>query len=191
MRVTPNAESQAEWQERNLERLRYEYDLSKDDLVIDVGAYRGEWASEIYSRYGCKLILIEPGPWVAFENGEVINKAASDHDGIVKFGGAYYYTSAHEEPTHEYPCFDLNSLLAKYDEIALLKMNVEGDEYTLLPHIIKAGLHTRIRNLQIQFHEIEGESYRTWYELIRGELNKTHRLTYFFPYCWENWTLNA
>lgn len=192
MRVRPNAESQAEWQARDLEHLRYEYDLSPDDLAIDIGAYRGEWAQEIHARYGCKLILIEPGPWiVGVEFGEVVNKAASDHDGILKFGGAYYYTSAHEEPTHEYECFDINTLLEKHNEIALVKMNVEGGEYTLLPHIIGARLHKRIRNLQVQFHEIEGEPYREMHEAIQSELIRTHHLTYFYPFCWENWCLNS
>lgn len=188
MRVSLNNESQAEWQANDLEHLRFEYDLSHDDLVIDIGAYRGEWGEEIHSRYGCKLISIEPGPWiVGFEYGQVINAAASDHDGMIKVGGAYYYTSAHEEPTHEYPCFDINPLLERYDEVALVKMNIEGDEYRLLNHIIGAGLHKRIRNLQVQFHEIEGEPFAEWHEVIQTELSKSHQLTYFFPFCWENW----
>lgn len=192
MRVTPDFTSQAEWQEGNHEHLRYEYDLKPDDLVIDIGAYRGEWAAEIFSRYGCKLIMIEPGPWiVGTEFGQVINKAANDYDGILKFGGAYYYTSAHEDLTHEYDCFDLNTLLRKYDEIALLKMNIEGGEYTLLPHMISAGLHTRIKNLQIQFHIIAGSPVLDWYEAIRTELSKTHHITWQYKFCWENWCLNS
>jgi FkbM family methyltransferase len=192
MRVNPNAESQAEWQKKDREHLRYEYDLSRTDLVIDIGAYRGEWAEEIYSRYGCKLILIEPGPWIAgCEYGQVINMAASGHDGTEKFGGAYYYTSAHEEPTHEYRCFDINTLLERYDEIALCKINIEGAEYGLLDHIIKARLHERIRNLQIQFHEIDGEPYQTWYNDIESDLVQSHKLTFRFPFCWENWCLNS
>src|ERR1051326_3364598 len=145
MRITLNEESQAEWQARNLEYLRYEYDLKPDDLVIDIGAYRGEWASQIFCRYGCKLIVIDPGPWiVGFEQGEVINKAAWINGGKLKFGGAFYYSSAFEDQTHEYECFDINSLLSQYGEIALVKINIEGAEYGLLDHIIRAGLHHRI-----------------------------------------------
>lgn len=188
MRVSPNVASQKEWQEKNLEYLRYDYDLKPDDLVIDIGAYRGEWATKIFAQYGCKLILIEPGPWIlGFEHGEIINKAASDHEGVIKFGGAYYYTSAYEEPTHEYPCFDINSLLSNYDDIALVKVNIEGAEYSLLKHIMSAGLHKRIRNLQVQFHEIEGEPYQEWHEEIQTELAKSHKLTWFQPFVWESW----
>lgn len=188
MRVTLNETSQTEWQEKNLEYLRYEYDLKPDDLVIDIGAYRGEWASQIFCRYGCRLIVIEPGPWiVGLPVGEVINKAASDHEGTLKFGGAYYYSSGHEEPTHEYECFDINSLLSKYDDIALVKINIEGAEYELLSHVINAGLHKRIRNLQVQFHLIEGQPVQEWYNFIAQSLSPTHTQSFYFPFCWENW----
>lgn len=190
MRVTLNEASQAEWQEQNLEHLRYEYDLTPDDLVIDLGAYRGEWAEQIYERYGCKIILVEPTPYIlGCPYGQIINKAAWTEDGKLAFGGAYYYSSAHEDATHEYECFDINSLLSRYDEIALVKLNVEGSEFSLLPHIIGANLHRRIKNLQIQFHIIEGKPYEDWHEKIQAELNKSHRLTYFYPFCWESWCL--
>ena len=189
VRVTLNETSQAEWQSNNLEYLRYEYDLKSSDVVIDIGAYRGEWASQIFCRYGCRLIVIEPGPWIhGFPIGQIINKSASDHEGVLKFGGQYYYSSEHEEPTHEYPCFDINSLLTKYDEIALVKINVEGGEYSLLDHIIEAGLHRRIRYLQVQFHCIEGEPYEDRHERIQRALSETHDLAWFYPFVWESWT---
>lgn len=188
VRVTLNEESQAIWQSQNLEHLRYEYDLKPDDLVIDLGAYRGEWAEEIYKRYRCRIICIEPGPWIAgFPHGEVINKAAGVKDGLQKFGGAYYYSSAHEDATHEYETFGINSLLAKHGEIALVKINIEGAEYELLNHIIDAGLHKRIKNLQVQFHLIEGEPIEEMYGAIASKLRETHHLTFYYPFCWENW----
>lgn len=60
MRVSLNEESQSAWQVQNLEHLRYEYDLKPDDVVIDLGAYRGEWANEIRARYGCQVLAVEP-----------------------------------------------------------------------------------------------------------------------------------
>lgn len=188
MNVSLNEESQAIWQAENLEHLRYEYDLRPDDLVIDIGAYRGEWAEQIYRLHKCKLILIEPTPYIlGFPYGEIVNKAAWTHDGVLKFGGAYYYSSSYEMPTDEYPCFDLNELLTKYDDIAVVKINVEGAEYELLNHIIDAGLHKRIRNLQVQFHLIEGQPVEEMYGAIAERLSETHKLTWRFGFCWENW----
>jgi hypothetical protein len=117
----------------------------------------------------------------------VINKAAWTHDGTVKVGGAYYYTSQFEDLTHEYECFDVNTLLSRFDEIALLKLNVEGAEYELLNHIIDAKLHRRIRNLQVQFHQIEDEPFEELYGAIASKLSETHTLTWRYPFVWENW----
>lgn len=189
MRVTLNEESQSAWQSQNLEHLRYEYDLKPDDIVIDIGAYRGEWATQIYCKYGCRLIVIEPTPWiVGFPFGEVINKAASDHDGKQSFGGAYYYTSSYEHPNNtEYECFDINTLLSEYNEIALVKINIEGAENDLLEYMYRKSLMPRIRNLQVQFHLVEGEESEMRYEVISELLRETHEVEWRWPFCWESW----
>lgn len=187
MRVTLNEESQAIWQGQNLEHLRYEYDLKPDDVVIDLGAYRGEWANEIRARYGCCAIAVEPTDGIDDYPCEYIKKAAWTHDGKLKFGGAYYYTSAFENPVREYECFDVNSLLSRFDEIALLKVNIEGAEYDLLEHIYRAGFMPRIRDLQVQFHLIRGEQSEMRYEVISELLSETHSITWEYSFCWENW----
>ncbi len=188
MRVAPNAEWQAKWQADNAEHLRYEYDLKPEDVVFDIGSYRGEWSAEIYKRYQCRIVGIEPTPYNDFQHFEAfINKAASDHEGMMNFGGDYYYSSSCEEVTHEYPCFDLNAVLAKYPEIALLKMNVEGAEYDLLRDMILVDHHLRVRNLQIQFHEVADYDWQERYSVIAGNLVKSHELTFRYDFCWENW----
>lgn len=186
-RVTLNEDSQSTWQKQGLEYLRYEYPLFPEDVVFDIGSYRGEWAEKIFHRYQCKIIAIEPTPYMDFKQCELINAAASDHDGTLNFGGAYYYSSAHEEPTHSYPCFDINPVLEKYPEIALCKINIEGGEYQLLNHIIEGGLHKQVKDFQIQFHQIEGQPYEELYRSIYEGLSRTHQLTWGYPYCWENW----
>lgn len=188
MRVSLNEKSQSIWQRYHFEYLRYDYKLTPDDLVIDIGAYQGEWAKEIFKRYKCRIILIEPGPWIVGCNvGLAMNQAAAIYNGKMKFGGAYYYTSAHESPTHEYDCFDINSLLKQEDEIALIKMNVEGMEYSLMNHIIDHGHHQRVRDFQVQFHQIEGEDYERMYAEIEAKLMKTHKPFWRYRYCWEDW----
>lgn len=189
LRVNPNAESQAIWQQEKLEHLRYEYDLRPDDLVIDIGAYRGEWADQIYRLHKCKLILVEPTPHAnGFPYGDVINKAAWISDGKLEFGGAYYYTSSLEDGDTEYECFDINDLLRQHDEIALVKINIEGAEYELMKHVITSGLHKRIKNLQIQFHEVDGAPFRDWYAEISRRLEDTHKLDWQYFMCWESWS---
>jgi FkbM family methyltransferase len=188
--ISLNAQSLKKWQDEGLERLRYEYDLKPSDTVIDIGAYKGEWAAEIFNRYGCKIIAIEPTEYIRdFKHGQIINKAAGVHNGKMSFGGRAYYTSAFEPGDHEYECVDINPILKQYEQIAMLKINIEGSEYDLLDHIIGAGLHKRVNNLQVQFHQIAGVPYGTWYKDIEKKLSQTHRLTWKYPFCWENWQL--
>src|SRR5262245_41613771 len=42
------------------ERFRYDYDLGGNSLVLDVGGYKGQWASDIYARYNCRVLVLEP-----------------------------------------------------------------------------------------------------------------------------------
>lgn len=188
--VTLNSESLATWQEQRLERLRYEYDLSPSSAVIDLGAYQGEWANEIHARYGCQVVAVEPTEYVRdYQHGSIINKAAGTHDGKMSFGGRAYYTSTFESGDHEYECVDVNKLIKQYKTIDLLKINIEGAEYDVLNHIIGAGLHARIKNIQVQFHQIHGLPFEKWYKEIADKLAETHSLTWQYPYCWENWRI--
>src|ERR671925_1294606 len=47
--------------------LRLEYDLNPDSLVLDVGGYEGQWASDIFGRYACHIHIFEPVPIYAEE----------------------------------------------------------------------------------------------------------------------------
>lgn len=187
-RVTLNTKNLDLWNDKRLEYLRYQYDLNPDDIVIDLGAYQGEFSKEIYSRYKCKCIAVEPSEYIRdFKDGEIIEKAASTHNGVLRFGGRAYYASVFEETDHEYPCFDINDLLAEYEEIGLLKINIEGSEYDVLNHIIDHGYHKRIKNIQVQFHQIEGVPYERWLIEIRHKLSKTHEQQWGYDFVWESW----
>lgn len=188
--ISLNENSLAAWQHENLEHIRYEYDLNRESIVVDLGAYKGEWANEIHARYHCEVIVVEPTEYIRdYQHGSIINKAAGTHNGKMSFGGRAYYTSTFEEGDHEYECTDVNEILAAYLTIDLLKINIEGAEYDVLSHIVDAGLHTLIKNIQVQFHQIAGVPYEKWYKEIADKLSKTHSLTWHYPYCWENWRL--
>lgn len=188
--ISLNEASLKEWQANKLEGIRYDYDLKPADTVIDLGAYKGEWANEIHARFRCQVVVVEPTEYINdFKHGPIINKAAGTHAGKMSFGGRAYYSSIFEPGDHEYECFDVNELLNQYEVIDLLKINIEGAEYDVLSHIIGADLHTRIKNIQVQFHQVAGVPYETWYRGIEAKLMKTHSLTWHYPYCWENWQL--
>ena len=66
-----------------------------------------------------------------------------------------------------------------------MKINVEGAEYPILKNLIETNSIIKIKNIQVQFHLFNDEE-NSDYELISKELSKTHKLTWRFPFVWEN-----
>ena len=74
------------------------------------------------------------------------------------------------------------------DLIDLMKINIEGGEYDLLDHLITSNLVSRIKNIQVQFHDFIPDA-NSRMKNIQNELAKTHELTYQYKFVWENWRL--
>jgi hypothetical protein len=167
-----------EWQANNLEYLRYEYDLTPDDHVIDIGSYRREFADTIISKYGCKVECFDA----------LDQRAAWTKDGTIELGGQYYYTSAFDSVNKQtFCCVDIAPYLTS--EIALCKINIEGMEYELIDYIVSKGLIKNIKNLQVQCHLID-ENTQSIYERMAEKLTLTHSINWRYPFCWENWKRN-
>src|SRR5262249_51252950 len=71
-------------------------------------------------------------------------------------------------------------------EVSLMKINIEGGEYDLLENLIATGLISRIRDIQVQFHMDIPDAERRMHA-IQSRLAGTHRLTFQYPFVWENW----
>ncbi len=158
------------------EELRYQYDLKPDDMVLDIGSYRREFADKIVKLYGCKVECFDA----------LDNRAAWLYNGKIAMGGNYLYTSMHAEVIdREYWCVDIAPFLQS--EVALCKINIEGGEYQLIEYIISKGLIKNIKNLQVQFHLIDGQDCQKAYDILKQLLSLTHRQTWCYPFCWENY----
>jgi hypothetical protein len=165
-----------QWQDENLEHLRYEYDLKAGEKCLDIGSYQREWANEMIKRY---MVTVE-----CFD--ALDNKAAWIFNGKIMVGGAYYYTSMFADKIdQEFWCVDIAEYLQQ--EIAVCKINIEGGEYQLLDYIIEKGLIIRVKNIQVQFHLVDGADSQKEYELLAKRLSVTHKLTWRYPFVWENW----
>ena len=179
----------AYWIANNYEAKRYEYSLSPSDIVIDLGAYIGEFAMMIHLKYGCKVICVEPTSSANhLESNQwctVINKAVSDSVGRQAFGGNSYYTSAVIKGDQYYETFDILSLFM-FEDIALMKVNIEGLEYSVMKRILESGLVHKVKYFQIQFHNINEQS-EYLRKCIQLELCKTHRQSWNVDFVWESW----
>lgn len=187
------------WSDGGDERFRYDYELNNESLVIDLGGYKGQWASDIYARYNCRLLVFEPVKLFAENIEERFRKnprievfclglGKNRRQDVIALSdnGSSLYRDAPVKETIEFE--DVAEFFGKHniESIDLIKVNIEGGEYELLPRLLETGLINRIKNLQIQFHNVGRESEMRM-EIICRELAKTHSRTYRYKFVWENW----
>jgi FkbM family methyltransferase len=187
------------WLDDPDEERRYVYDLTPDSMVLDVGGYRGAWTREIVRRYRPYVHCFEPVPSFARDlerqfAGEpkvaVHAFGLADRDCVQTIMQAADASSTFIgrgiPVTAEFR--DVAGFFsdAHLDEIALMKINIEGGEYPLLLRMIEKDLVSRCRDIQVQFHEFAPDAHRQR-ETIREALARTHVVTYEYAFVWENW----
>ncbi len=175
------------------ETLRFNYDLNNDSLVMDLGGYKGQWTSDIYARYNCRVLVFEPVKSFAeriearFKKNPRIKVfclalGENRRQEIIALGddGSSVYRDNPEKETIQFE--DVAEFFTKHNikNIDLMKVNIEGGEYELLPRLFYAGLVSRIKNLQIQFHDI-GPDSELRMEKICQELVKTQFHCKYLP----------
>lgn len=179
---------------------RFSYLLNPESNVIDLGGFDGQWASDLFSRYLSNIHVFEAIPDFAdnisrrfllnpkisvlpFAVGERSRTDRMCLDGVGSSlfrGGQKKGIVVRVEDASK--LFDICNIT----HCDLLKINVEGSEYEILPRLINAGLISKIDNLQIQFHDIGPDSQKLM-NGIQTELSKTHELTWQYLWVWENW----
>jgi FkbM family methyltransferase len=181
------------------ETLRLDYALDADSLVLDVGAFDGEWAAEIFSRYVCRIHLFEPVAAMAARARRRFAKnprvavhefglAARDGSARISLAGPGSSLYRHRGPTERIHLRAAAAFMREHDarRVDLMKINIEGGEYELLEHLLDEDLVRGIRDLQVQFHDCIPDA-ATRMERIQARLAQTHTLTYQYRFVWENW----
>lgn len=180
---------------------RLNYDLNKDSVYIDVGAYIGDFAKKIHDKFKCYVYCFEPldcyfqqitKTFAGIDNVEYYciglgNKNENVDMNIDNDASSAYKKGQHVQTVSIRKIDDVfNKLNIKH--VDLIKINIEGAEYDLLDYIIEKQLHKKMKNIQIQFHDFYPNAHERR-ELIRNALKDTHDLTYDYAFVWENWRL--
>ena len=190
--------------DRGDQRARLEYALDERSVVFDVGGFEGQWASDIAGRFACRIEIFEPMPsavdglrrrFAANPKITVHDFALGPADGRLKLTLAGDASSllphaAAGEPAVEVAVRDIAAYCeqAGVSRIDLLKLNIEGGEYALLERLVESGWITRVRNLQVQFHDFvpRAEALR---ENLAERLMLTHERAWCYEFVWESWRL--
>lgn len=177
---------------------RYE-GLDPGDVVLDVGGYMGDWAASMTKLYGVKVHCFEPHPrfirlleqrFAQREDVTVQGYAMGSAKGRLDLSddenaSSALVTSAAVVTGEVRAVSDVFEAL-NLNRVALVKMNIEGGEYDLLPAMIETGLMQRIDRLTVQFHRYS-EAQEHQRDAIRKGLAQTHDCVWEYPFLWEEW----
>lgn len=195
----------AQWfRDRGDETLRLDYPLGPESTVIDLGGYRGDFAFNINEKYGCYVHLYEPVQefydqcvtrFIGNSRITCHNYALSDEDGETYISNEDNASSIIRNNAPDGERITLKQCSAELkrlgtSKIDLMKMNVEGSEYLLLPHLIDSGAIEHIEFLQVQFHTFFPNAVLLRNE-IRSRLMDTHTEQWNYPFAYESWRLRS
>jgi FkbM family methyltransferase len=185
------------------EKLRMDYPLDKNSIVIDAGGYIGDFAEELVAKFDCSIDVFEPVESYAkkikerFESNSkvrVINSGLghTKKEEVININGLGSSVFDSKEILNNKEVIKIISAvdylrIKNYPVIDLMKINIEGGEYELLNSLLdNPDVINKIRFLQIQFHDfvLDADKMR---KDIQNELSKTHKLMWDFPFIWESW----
>ena len=194
------------------EDTRYQCDfLTPDSIVVDIGAYLGEYCSKISKKYQCHVYAYEP---IEEYYNHIVE--TTEYDPLLIKVRPRKMGVSNSTGTEEIFINNAGSALKKYDkesgdakttiietidvielfdqilketnkkEIDLVKINIEGAEFDIIPRIFESGWASKIKNMHVQFHEFIEDSYLN-YLSIKSEMEKTHNVVLDSLWKWTYW----
>lgn len=186
------------------ENILHTADLDENSVVLDVGAYIGEWAQDMRQRYNCTIHAFEPEP----RNYRQLEKRTAsderilahgyglgDRDETVRMSLEFLGSTAFGEiegvrgkDWDEARIRDVATLWPDLglDRVDMMKVNIEGGEFPLFERMIECDLLGSVDCYLIQFHEWHPGAYRRR-RRIQKALARTHRLEWDYHFVWEKW----
>jgi FkbM family methyltransferase len=172
------------------ESLRYDYPLTADSMVVEVGCNTGNWAEAMSIVWSCRILTYEPikqfydvavarfaanglNRQIRVENAAV---GARDGMGVFHVRGdlSGFYTEGESE---EVMIVSVAQMLANpwivSAKIDVMALNCEGGEYDILEDLLETGEIARMENLQVQWHSVV-EDFSVRRAVLRHKLAETH-----------------
>lgn len=176
------------------------YDLNENSIVIDIGGYTGNWVSQIIDKYNPYVYIVEPVPNFynhlvsKFSNNpkiSLLDVGLSDQniEGTIYISGDASSSNEVNGESKTVKFLTIESIMNIWgiEGADLIQINIEGDEYKVLEHMVNTGLVNKFKNIQVQFHlGVENDVVRR--ELIQNKLIKHGFKNKFnYPFVWESW----
>jgi FkbM family methyltransferase len=183
------------------------YELNDNSVVIDLGGYRGLWVDEILKKNNPhipNIILFEPVPefyyelvekYKNYEKIKVVNVGVStDKNEVTKI----LYVSSDGSSTNfninvksviEIKTLPIDKILSDnyINQVDLLQINIEGDEYGLMEYMIESDIVNKFKNIQIQFHLGIKNDIERRDNIQKNLISKGFKNKFDYPFVWESW----
>lgn len=181
-----------------------DYKLDDKSNIMDLGGYTGEWANQMINKYNPNVYIIEP---VKRFYDDMVNRFKSNDKvhllnvgvgvenklGNIYVDGDITTTSFIENVSViNVEIQTIDKILDNFyvDEIDVLQINIEGDEYPLLEHMLSTGTINKFKNIQIQFHLNIEDCIERRNKIRDGFIVNGFKLNFDYPFVWESWTKN-
>lgn len=186
MTIADDTRARAAHPEHEWDRKAIDWPLTSDSVVVEVGGYTGRWALQIQERYNPQIVVFEPQFWAFEVCREILSSRTivlpyglGIEDGYFPMGkyGTDGCTFVSGGDGQGRMC-DIGRVFAEIGitHIDLMLMNIEGYEYTLIPHMLDRGILPD--RLMVQFHpQPNDERTMAIYDLL-----ETHGYTVVWTY---------
>jgi FkbM family methyltransferase len=143
--------------------------LGRESRVLSAGAGNDiSFEKALIHRFRCPVVLLDPSPTGAAtvlreaiipEKLQFLPVGLAAGDGELAFRepidateGSYAAADNTGSSTRTFPCLSLSTVMEKmkWREIDLLKIDIEGSEYSVLQNLLEKAL--RIRQICVEFH---------------------------------------
>ena len=196
-----NKESHRKWlEDRGDDTHIIMYDLDENSTIMDLGGYNGAWIEQMINKYNPNAYIVEPIP--KFYN-EIVNKFKNNNrvrtlnvgvspenkKGKIYLNGDSTSSNFNNGNSIDVTFKTISDIMSLWnlDNVDLLQINIEGDEYLLLENMLESGIINRFKNVQIQFHiGIDGDVERR-NNIRDGLVNNGFRNKFNYPFVWESW----
>lgn len=184
----------SKWLSDSCESLLCEAELSSNSKVLDIGCYEGKWISQIYSKYKCKCVGLEPV--AKFYNSCPNVSSITYHNFGLTTKDDYFAPMSINQDESKINSNGENAFFKnakiffeKYDTVFdLVQMNIEGYEYELIPYMFQNNLFEYIKSIQVQFHNISNLS-EIKYNNIKKLFEENNFNTVFdYRFVWSKFT---
>lgn len=178
------------------ENNRFDYPLTPDSWVLDIGAYKGSSAKTLCEKYGCRVVCYEPVKEFFDELSALIAAnsylahrmvaipaGVGDHERDETFGvkGELSGIVCMGNQAEVVKIVPIDRVLTLWTEAMgsppdLLMINAEGMEHEILESLLDNGLESQIRFLQVQPHSVIPRAVERW-AAIRNRLLMNFNIT--------------